>query len=382
MKKLYSFIIMLLIIMFPCVVFAEEDTAGNLFVSDEDTVASFIQRDLLWAGGTLNLTDTEIAKDAFIAGQTLTIDQVTLGGSLRIAGETINVDNTEIDNNINAAARTITIGKGVKAAGVYLASASLSFSGEGSYLAAYADSVTFNGVVNGDAKISGNKITIGENAVVTGTLSIDSSVEPTIPSSAKIGKVEFTATPVEETGSGSEPAKTESFGSKLLSMFVKILSMLIVTALWMIIAPKQIVKSSALLKNSWLKVVLTGFITMLAIPVLVVLLVIFDVTRVAGVIILLLFIVALAVAGAFVGAFVGNLVLPKMNKWASAMIGAAVVGIVGLIPYIGGVVVFACMVLSLGSWIQIIYDNLKPTHKALENSDETPTLTGFTNTEG
>ena len=54
----------------------------------------------------------------------------------------------------------------------------------------------------------------------------------------------------------------------------------------------------------------------------------------------------------------GKVVLKNMNPYLSAIIFTLIVKMLLFTPYIGGVIIFACILLSLGIFIQNIFDKM------------------------
>lgn len=70
---------------------------GNAFLMERDALNLTVERDLYWAGDTLNARGLEVGGgtggSALLAGSTLNVASSTIHGSLRAAGQTVNVPN-------------------------------------------------------------------------------------------------------------------------------------------------------------------------------------------------------------------------------------------------------------------------------------------------
>ena len=68
---------------------------GNAFLMERDALNLTVERDLYWAGDTLNARGLEVGGgtggSALLAGNTLNVASSTIHGSLRAAGQTVNV---------------------------------------------------------------------------------------------------------------------------------------------------------------------------------------------------------------------------------------------------------------------------------------------------
>lgn len=73
---------------------------GNAFLMERDALNLTVERDLYWAGDTLNARGLEVGGgtggSALLAGSTLNVASSTIHGSLRAAGQTVNVSSTTV----------------------------------------------------------------------------------------------------------------------------------------------------------------------------------------------------------------------------------------------------------------------------------------------
>lgn len=80
---------------------------GNAFLTERDALNLSVERDLYWAGDTLNASGLEIGNgtggSALLAGATLNVASSDVHGSLRAAGQNINISGTNVGNNITVA---------------------------------------------------------------------------------------------------------------------------------------------------------------------------------------------------------------------------------------------------------------------------------------
>ena len=99
---------------------------GNAFLMERDALNLTVERDLYWAGDTLNARGLEVGGgtggSALLAGGTLNVASSTIHGSLRAAGQAVNVSSTTVGNNItvagqNVSASTINVSRGTTVGG-------------------------------------------------------------------------------------------------------------------------------------------------------------------------------------------------------------------------------------------------------------------------
>lgn len=92
---------------------------GNAFLTERDALNLSVERDLYWAGDTLNASGLEIGNgtggSALLAGATLNVASSDVHGSLRAAGQNINISGTNVGNNITVAGQDVSIASDVSA---------------------------------------------------------------------------------------------------------------------------------------------------------------------------------------------------------------------------------------------------------------------------
>lgn len=348
------------------------DTAGNNFLGCDDessgeySGSDSAKRDIYWVGNKLTLTNSTTGGDAITAGYSMSFSGCDVGGSIRAAGYSVSIDNTTIKNNITTAGNELNIGAGVKAAGIIAVGNRVTVSAECDSLFAAGAVVRFDGVVNGDASISADKVIFGENAVITGHLKIDSSSEPVYP--AGIKDHTFTAFENTEEGEAAQAAATISFGAALLHRLYWIVASCVVALLLCLLATKELDGSGEMLIKRPVAMPVTGLVTLLAMPLAIIILLITVIGAPVAGLIALLFAAMCFFAIAFAGASAGRLVFPKMNKILASVIGVAALELLRIIPYLGGLILFAAILYTVGYFILACYERIK----ALKKQPEVP----------
>ncbi|MBR2834953.1 MAG: hypothetical protein IKE43_04485 [Coriobacteriales bacterium] len=175
-----------------------EDTAGNVFVSGgalDKTLVNDVKTgdfaDIYLFGGDLMVEDATIGGDVIAAIDRMDVQKTTVGGSVRAAGNTITIDEVTAKGNATIAGNSVVLGGLAKFNAVYIAARDVSFNGEAKAFSAAGETVVMNGKVDGDVRIFANKVVIGRNAVVTGTMYISSPTIPEVPETAQISAMEF-----------------------------------------------------------------------------------------------------------------------------------------------------------------------------------------------
>ncbi len=336
---------------------SEIDTAGNQFLSQETIANTIYERDLYWAGENLNLTGGDISQDALLLGNALTLSDSEIGGSLRSASYKLLLSDTIIENNITAAGYSLNIEEGTVGKGVYLTGNDINFAGECDALTIAANTVYINGIINGDATIGASNIVIGPNAVVTGDLNLSSVEMPDIPETASISATNFTATREYE-----DSIETISVGAKILqklfSRLYWIPAMLLITLFFCLLIPDALDGAGSMIIKRKVAMPVTGFVSILALPMLLVFICITFIGLPLAGLLLLLLLPLFLFAVPFTGASIGRIVFPKMNVWISSIIGAAVLTFVIIIPILGGLIRFASVIYVMGYFVLKCYERL------------------------
>ena len=363
-KKLITIVLSLLMALTVCVpvlaeVEADMDSAGTLFVSgDIVSVPSTKFFAGFAAGRSVSMTDAEAQGSVMIAGQEVNIGTSLVAESLYAAGNTVSVRDTVVGGNIYAAGNNVVIGENVSGNGVYAAGSSVVFSGEtrGAYLA--AESVTLDGVIDGDVRISADNVTVTKNAVVKGELNIASSNEPDISDAADINDYKY-----DQITEGDEDAAEAASKGGIIAMFLGMLgkcmywivAMAVFGLLLCCFFGDHLDRALTFMKERPGAMIGTGIISWLAIPVAAILLCCSYILAPIGGMLMLAYVLLLCAGLAFTGASVARLVFPKMNVFLSAIIGIAVLEVIRMIPFVGLLVGIAADMYLLAYVVQSLW---------------------------
>lgn len=171
-------LIALAITALPTTSFAGTDTAGNVFATDNDANPSGVEGDLYWAGQSLNLDDTSIDRDIIAAGDTLSIRDCTVGGAVRLAARTIDIAKTTVDGSVTVVGQHVVLNSDSTANCFYAIGETVALRGSTKSAALAGDTVTIDGTVEGDVEVWADKLILGKNAHITGTVNAHVSEDP------------------------------------------------------------------------------------------------------------------------------------------------------------------------------------------------------------
>ena len=205
---------------------------GNAFLMERDALNLTVERDLYWAGDTLNARGLEVGGgtggSALLAGSTLNVASSTIHGSLRAAGQTVNVSSTTVGNNITVAGQNVSITSDVSACGVYAAGSNVSVSGTYQGAAFAAGTVNLAGSYAGDVNVSAGAVNVSKGTTVGGTLRVPNNAQVTIEEGANVPNVSYVDDAlVSAVSEGSEPNSFSVIGPLLFSCMAHALLVLL-----------------------------------------------------------------------------------------------------------------------------------------------------------
>lgn len=302
-------------------------TSGDFVAAGGNVhVGGSVSDDLRVAGGTV-VIDGFVGDDAVIAGGDVSFPNGQVTGDLTVAGGTIRL--------IGDVGRNLTIRGG---------------------------DVVIDGLVGGNVHIIAEKITLGSNANIRGSLTYKSPAMATMqPGSAVQGKVDFIET------KGKDGKRTQAFAALFTVFALLKLATLIVGSLILAVFLKRYANAIAhhVHTNPALEI-FRGFAVMVILPILSVLLFFTVIGIPFGIIGLLSFVILIimgcllapiAIAGFLEGRH-------TTGKWhaitkRSVVFGAFLYWLIGIIPVIGFFVQMALAFAALGATFKIKWHTIK-----------------------
>lgn len=317
------------------------------------SVTKPVAGDLFAAGGNVDVA-AEIGGDAVVAG-----GNVRLGAPLRqglyAAGGRVSVD-APVQRNMRIAAGNVEIGPHAKIAGnATVAGGEVRVSGAiDGYLQVGGGRVVIDGPVGGDVEIAGGAVELGPNARVNGRLRYASRGELQRDPAAEVrGGIERFPPRAEWPVPSGAHARTGRGIGWVWSFGLMIIAAILVAAL-----PRVYAGVTATVRARWALALLIGFIALVCIPVaaLIAMITLVGVPLALAAIALYL---ALLIAGyVSAGVAAGELALQRLQParaaqpgWriAAAALGMLAISVLGRLPWIGGLVVLAALLLGIGA---------------------------------
>ena len=353
-KNLITTLSLVLMLAFPLHGFSMQESGQT--VTQRDAVND----DYYAAGGTVDI-NAVISGDVVIAGGELFIghhikgDVIVAGGSVHILGD-IQDDvraaggDITIDANINddliASGGRINVSAGSTVGGdVWLAGGDVRVAGTVSKdLVIGAGSIRLSGTVHGDVKLEGGEIQILEGAIIDGDLHYRSPSEANIHSAARVtGNVTYEQVEWDHSHRGA-------------GIFF-VITMMVASIVLFKLFPDFTISAVGRISADPLKSLGAGFIALVIVPVVAVLLISIVLGIWVGLSILAFYFVALLLGFLVSCFYVGDWGARRLNKdvttsgrrLLSVTIAIIVLGLLKLIPVIGGLLIFALLLLGLGA---------------------------------
>ena len=348
----------------PTTSFAGTDTAGNVLATEVDSNPSGVEGDLYWAGQSLNLDDASIGRDIIAAGESLSIRDCTVGGAIRLAARTIDISKTAIDGSVTVAGQHVVLNTGSTANCFYAMGETVALRGSTKSAALAGDTVTIDGTVEGDVEVWADKLVLGKNARITGTVNAHVSEDPERAAGAEVGALKIDRTENEDTS---------TLNDIVGGIVAAALSTCFVALLLELAFPRATASAAGMLHQRPTPLWVSGLLGTIAIVPAVLLLII----SVAGLSLagaLLCGVIGIAlVSSAFAGCVIARMVGHNQNRYAMAAVGGVAAGALTGLPLIGGFISGVAFVFMLGYVIQIIWHNARLKPQQASNTPGLPT---------
>ena len=350
-------LIALALAVLPGAAFAGTDTAGNVLATDNDSNPSGVEGDLYWAGQSLDLDDASIDHDIIAAGESLSIRDCTVGGAVRLAARTIDIAQTAVDGSVTVAGQHVVLNTDSTANCFYAAGETVALRGSVKSATLAGDTVTIDGTVDGDVEVWADKLILGKNAHITGTVNAHVSEDPERAAGAEVGALKIDRTEHEDTSTANDV---------IGGIVAAALSTCFVALLLELVFPRATASAAGMLHQRPTPLWVSGLLGMVAVvPTVLLLIISIAGLSLAGALMCGVIGIAL-VSAAFAGCAIARMVGHSQNRYAMAAVGGIVAGVLTAVPLVGDFIGGVAFVFTLGYIIQIIWRNahLKPQQPA------------------
>ena len=341
----------------PAAAFADTDTAGNVLATDSDSNPSGVEGDLYWAGQSLDLDDASIDHDIIAAGESLSIRDCTVGGAVRLAARTIDIAQTTVDGSVTIAGQHVVLNTDSTANCFYAAGETVALRGSVKSAALAGDTVTIDGTVDGDVEVWADKLILGKNARISGTVNAHVSEDPERAAGAEVGALKIDRTEHEDTSTANDV---------IGGIVAAALSTCFVALLLELVFPRATASAAGMLHQRPTPLWVSGLLgTVAIVPAVLLLIISIAGLSLAGALMCGVIGIAL-VSAAFAGCAIARMVGHSQNRYAMAAVGGIIAGVLMAIPLVGDFISGVAFVFTLGYIIQIIWRNahLKPQQPA------------------
>ena len=356
-------LIALAITALPTASFAGTDTAGNVLATEADSTPSGAEGDLYWAGQNLNLDDASIDRDIIAAGDSLSIRDCTVGGAVRLAARTIDISKTAIDGSVTVAGQHVVLNTGSTANCFYAMGETVALRGSAKSAALAGSTVTIDGTVDGDVEVWADKLILGKNARVTGTVNAHIPEDPERAGGAQVGALKIDRT---------ENENTSTINDVIGGIVAAALSTCFVAILLELVFPRATASAAGMLRQRPTPLWVSGLLgTVAAIPAVLLLIISIAGLSLAGALMCAVIGIAL-VSAAFTGTAIARMVGHNQNRYAMAAVGGIAAGALTALPLMGSFVSGVAFVFTLGYVIQIIWRNARLKPQQAANTPDLP----------
>lgn len=357
-------LIALALTVLPTTSFAGTDTAGNVLATDNDVDPSGVEGDLYWAGQGLNLDDASIGRDIIAAGESLSIRDCTVGGAVRLAARTIDISKTAIDGSVTVAGQHVVLNTGSAANCFYAMGETVALRGSAKSAALAGDTVTIDGTVEGDVEVWADKLILGKNARITGTVSAHVSEDPERAAGAEVGALKIDRTENEDTS---------TLNDIVGGIVAAALSTCFIALLLELVFPRATASAAGMLRQRPTPLWMSGLLgTISVVPTILLLIISIAGLSLAGALMCAVIGVAL-VSTAFAGCAIARMVGHNQNRYAMAAVGGVIAGALTGLPLVGDFISGVAFVFMLGYIIQIIWRNARVKPQQPANTPGLPT---------
>ncbi len=337
---------------------ASEKISENIYVAGGSVIsAGSIEKDLMVAGGTAVLSGPVLG-DLFVAGGNVTVlNQVS--GDLRVVGGNIVMTGDVLGDAVVAGGQIIFSGKLI-GGDVAVAGGTVRLESEvKGDLKIAGGEIYLNAPIAGDVNIKAQKVTLGPKADIKGDLKYQAVKAATIEEGGKVqGETIFTE--IKGWDKNDKDAKQMMLGF-LTFVFVAKFLMLLTGALVLGLTfrkySKELVEKAT---SNPLKELGRGVVTLIVLPILSVILMVTIIGMPLGMLGMLAFVMLMIYAMIVTPIFLGSLVYKWISKradyvvnWKTILLGAVICALLGLIPFLGGIVLCASMAITLGAVLNI-----------------------------
>jgi cytoskeletal protein CcmA (bactofilin family) len=300
--------------------------------ADTLTINGTVNGDVFCAGQTITI-DATVNGDVICAGQDVTVDG-TVNGNVRVTGQVVHLD-ASVLRSATLVGQDVTVSSSAKVGNdLTLLSQTATVNGPvGRDITGTVAVTTLNGAVGRNVDLRANTLTLQSGAAVVGNLTYAGPNKLQNNGGQVHGTVTYRYAPAHHNNFSFSGVGYVWFGLFWL------IAMIVLAIILVAIFPQVFRRWNP---SSWGSdfwwAVLTGFIAMLAVPIIIVVCMLTVIGIPLGLLILFLWLAAALLSMPLAAYFAGSQIVPKWHPIALIVIGGVVLGIIELIPFIGWLV--------------------------------------------
>lgn len=305
---------------------------GDLFCAGNTvTISGVVEGDVLCAGSTLTLTG-RVDGDVRLAGNSVTLDGATAGAASLAGNTVVLAEGGTVGSDLGAAAATVTVG------GTVTRDARLA-----------AGAATLSGRVGRDVDAELPSLTVTSGAAIGGHLFYVSDTDASVAPGTVQGEIRRTEPPPDPRPTTPiTPART--VGSWLLGALWTVLGLVVLSLAVVLVLPRYVRRVTDATWGGVGKAALVGLLALAAVLPLTILLFVTVVGAGAALLVMAAFPLAVLLSGPLTAYLIGREILRRRtdNMLAMVAVGALLLGVAGVIPFVGFLVVLAGACVGLG----------------------------------
>lgn len=297
---------------------------------DNQTVDKPIDGDLMISGGQIK-TNSSIDGDAYVAGGQIDIGG-TITGNLIVAGGNITISG-KVMKNVIVAGGQVKIDSTAEIGG---------------YVLAGGGQVDLLGNFLGPVKVGAKSLVVGEKATINGNLEADVSKSDVSSNSKIVGEKKIVIHEMKQPEKQqANQWKKMGYVKEIFSFLSKLIVLLILVKLF-----GEKIKQNKTINTFWSTIGL-GLIILVVAPILSLILMGTIIAIPLSLIISVFYFVSLYLSGIVASILVGDFIFEKGylktgNNYFQSILGLVLITLLGLIPFVGGLIKFIVLLLGLG----------------------------------
>lgn len=340
---------------------------GSVYLVGESVdVQGTVQGDVYCAGQTVTISGT-VDGDVLCAGQSVTVNGV-VHGDVRVAGMNIMLKG-QIDGGTTLAGMNITTDSASKigrdatiAAGMVNLSGTITRD-----LMMTGGTMTLEGTIGRDAAVSADSVTATATAKIGGNLQYSSDNEAVLASGVVAGTVERTATP-------ERPTVSISFADVILAMFLAVVAFSVLAVIVTLLAPRYVHQVSDIEgAKQFGMYFLIGLVGLVVTPIILLMMLVTVVGAYAAFVLGVAVLLATLVGGVLVAYRLGRFMMQgaKTQPFINALIGSLALGVLGMVPLVGVLV----MLVSTATGFGMVIMGMKSQYEVVETVPKSKLVT-------